>query len=108
MRIVEYDYKPQFAEKMGIEHVHETGTELSESSHVRGAHGVVLSCWLVSVLTDCDTGLMDVLFLGVIAQEVKEVLPNAVKQVGEITCTDGEKIENFLMVDKVNGHYTRN
>lgn len=51
---------------------------------------------------------MDVLFLGVIAQEVKEVLPNAVKQVGEITCTDGEKIENFLMVDKVNGHYTRN
>lgn len=44
MRIVEYDYKPQFAEKMGIEHVHETGTELSESSHVRGAHGVVLSC----------------------------------------------------------------
>lgn len=47
------------------------------------------------------------LFLGVIAQEVKEVLPSAVKQVGEITCTDGEKIENFLMVDKVNEHCTR-
>ncbi|XP_048124819.1 myelin regulatory factor-like protein [Alosa alosa] len=61
MRIVEYDYKREFAEKMGIEHVHETG---------------------------------------VIAQEVKEVLPNAVKEVGDITCTDGEKIQNFLMVDK--------
>ncbi|XP_062373976.1 myelin regulatory factor-like protein [Sardina pilchardus] len=61
MRIVEYDYKPEFAEKMGIEHVHETG---------------------------------------VIAQEVKEVLPNAVKEVGDVMCTDGEKIQNFLMVDK--------
>ncbi|XP_063074202.1 myelin regulatory factor-like protein [Engraulis encrasicolus] len=61
MRIVEFDYKPEFAEKMGIEHVHETG---------------------------------------VIAQEVKVVLPNAVKQVGDVTCTDGEKIPNFLMVDK--------
>ncbi|XP_031438617.1 myelin regulatory factor-like protein isoform X2 [Clupea harengus] len=61
MRIVEYDYKPEFAEKMGIKHVHETG---------------------------------------VIAQEVQEVLPNAVKEVGDITCTDGKEIKNFLMVDK--------
>lgn len=38
---------------------------------------------------------------GVIAQEVKELLPSAVKEVGDITCSDGEKINNFLMVDKV-------
>ena len=25
MRIVEYDYKPEFATTMGIDHVHETG-----------------------------------------------------------------------------------
>ncbi|XP_064174736.1 myelin regulatory factor-like protein isoform X2 [Anguilla rostrata] len=61
MRIVEYDYRPEFAEKMGIDQVHETG---------------------------------------VIAQEVKELLPSAVKEVGEITCADGETIDNFLMVDK--------
>ncbi|KAL0967231.1 hypothetical protein UPYG_G00249480 [Umbra pygmaea] len=61
MRIVEYDYKPEFASKMGIDHVHETG---------------------------------------IIAQEVKELLPAAVKEVGDITCSDGERIENFLMVDK--------
>ncbi|KAJ8245488.1 hypothetical protein GJAV_G00271270 [Gymnothorax javanicus] len=61
MRIVEYDYKPEFAEKMGIDQVHETG---------------------------------------VIAQEVKELLPSAVKEVGDVTCADGEKIDNFLMVDK--------
>lgn len=38
---------------------------------------------------------------GIIAQEVKELLPTAVKEVGDVTYSDGEKIENFLMVDKV-------
>ncbi|XP_064198449.1 myelin regulatory factor-like protein isoform X2 [Anguilla rostrata] len=61
MRIVEYDYKPEFATKMGIDQVHETG---------------------------------------VIAQEVKELLPSAVREAGDITCVDGETIDNFLMVDK--------
>ncbi|KAI4878047.1 hypothetical protein NFI96_011653 [Prochilodus magdalenae] len=61
MRIVEYDYKPEFASKMGIDQVHETG---------------------------------------IIAQEVKELLPSAVREVGDVTCSDGQKIHNFLMVDK--------
>uniref|UniRef100_A0AAY5KIV4 Myelin regulatory factor like n=1 Tax=Esox lucius TaxID=8010 RepID=A0AAY5KIV4_ESOLU len=61
MRIVEYDYKPEFASEMGIDHIHETG---------------------------------------IIAQEVKELLPEAVKEVGDITFSDGGTIENFLMVDK--------
>ncbi|XP_072310921.1 myelin regulatory factor-like protein [Eucyclogobius newberryi] len=61
MRIVEFDYKPEFATSMGIDHPHQTG---------------------------------------VIAQEVKELLPSAVREVGDVTCSDGEKIDNFLMVDK--------
>ncbi|KAK3544940.1 hypothetical protein QTP86_029213, partial [Hemibagrus guttatus] len=61
MRIVEYDYKPEFASKMGIDQVHEKG---------------------------------------IIAQEVKELLPTAVRDVGDVTCSDGQKIHNFLMVDK--------
>ncbi|XP_067420132.1 myelin regulatory factor-like protein [Emydura macquarii macquarii] len=61
MRLVEYDYKPEFASVMGINSTHETG---------------------------------------IIAQEVKELLPTAVKEVGDITCDNGEKVENFLMVDK--------
>ncbi|XP_040886145.1 myelin regulatory factor-like protein [Toxotes jaculatrix] len=61
MRIVEFDYKPEFASTMGMDHTHQTG---------------------------------------VIAQEVKELLPSAVKEVGDVTCSDGEKIHNFLMVDK--------
>ncbi|XP_009886134.1 PREDICTED: myelin regulatory factor-like protein [Charadrius vociferus] len=61
MRLVEYDYKPEFASVMGIKNTHETG---------------------------------------IIAQEVKELLPQAVREVGDVSCNDGEKIENFLMVDK--------
>ncbi|KAL0195363.1 hypothetical protein M9458_008935, partial [Cirrhinus mrigala] len=61
MRIVEYDYKPEFASRMGIDQCHETG---------------------------------------IIAQEVKELLPSAVREMGDITCVNGEKIDNFLMVDK--------
>ncbi|KFW88187.1 Myelin regulatory factor-like, partial [Phalacrocorax carbo] len=61
MRLVEYDYKPEFASVMGIKNTHETG---------------------------------------IIAQEVKELLPQAVRGVGDVSCNDGEKIENFLMVDK--------
>lgn len=38
---------------------------------------------------------------GIIAQEVKRLLPEAVREVGDVACNDGEKIENFLMVDKV-------
>ncbi|XP_069486066.1 myelin regulatory factor-like protein [Ambystoma mexicanum] len=61
MRLVEYDYKPEFASAMGIERTHETG---------------------------------------IIAQEVKTLLPQAVRDTGDIVCGNGETIENFLMVDK--------
>ncbi|XP_053441920.1 myelin regulatory factor-like protein isoform X2 [Nycticebus coucang] len=61
MRIVEYDYKPEFASVMGINTAHQTG---------------------------------------MIAQEVQEILPAAVREVGDVTCENGEMLENFLMVDK--------
>ncbi|CAK6443189.1 unnamed protein product [Pipistrellus nathusii] len=61
MRIVEYDYKPEFASAMGINTAHQTG---------------------------------------MIAQEVREVLPRAVREVGDVTCENGETLESFLMIDK--------
>uniref|UniRef100_A0A3P8WQA1 Myelin regulatory factor like n=1 Tax=Cynoglossus semilaevis TaxID=244447 RepID=A0A3P8WQA1_CYNSE len=61
MRIVQFDYTPEFASTMGMDHTQQTG---------------------------------------VIAQEVKELLPSAVKDVGDVTCSDGETIPNFMMVDK--------
>ncbi|XP_073756767.1 myelin regulatory factor-like protein isoform X4 [Callorhinus ursinus] len=61
MRIVEYDYKPEFVSSMGINTSHQTG---------------------------------------MIAQEVREILPGAVRDVGDVTCENGETLPNFLMVDK--------
>ncbi|GAB1295583.1 Myelin regulatory factor-like protein [Apodemus speciosus] len=61
MRIVQYDYKPEFASAMGINTAHQTG---------------------------------------MIAQEVQEILPGAVREVGGVASGNGETLENFLMVDK--------
>ncbi|XP_039209087.1 myelin regulatory factor isoform X2 [Crotalus tigris] len=61
MRLVNYNYKPEFAATAGLENTTETG---------------------------------------VIAQEVKEILPEAVKDSGEIVFTSGKTIENFLVVNK--------
>ncbi|XP_078405181.1 myelin regulatory factor isoform X6 [Cetorhinus maximus] len=61
MRLVQYQYKPEFAATAGIENGSETG---------------------------------------VIAQEVKEILPEAVKESGDVVCANGETIENFLVVNK--------
>ncbi|KAE8607000.1 hypothetical protein XENTR_v10010959 [Xenopus tropicalis] len=37
---------------------------------------------------------------GVIAQEVQEILPDAVKESGDLVCANGATIENFLVVNK--------
>lgn len=38
---------------------------------------------------------------GVIAQEIQKILPDAIKEGETITLPNGEKIENFLLVNKV-------
>lgn len=37
---------------------------------------------------------------GVLAQEVQQILPDAVKETGDVVLHDGETIENFLVVNK--------
>ncbi|XP_055505546.1 myelin regulatory factor isoform X3 [Leucoraja erinacea] len=61
MRLVQYQYKPEFAATAGLENGSQTG---------------------------------------VIAQEVKEILPEAVKESGDVVCANGVTIENFLVVNK--------
>ncbi|XP_062971895.1 myelin regulatory factor [Elgaria multicarinata webbii] len=61
MRLVHYNYKPEFADTVGLENTSETG---------------------------------------VIAQEVREILPEAVKDTGDIVFTSGKTIDNFLVVNK--------
>lgn len=38
---------------------------------------------------------------GVIAQEVQQILPEAVKEGGDVVCANGETISNLLVVNKV-------
>uniref|UniRef100_A0A674MMX9 Myelin regulatory factor n=1 Tax=Takifugu rubripes TaxID=31033 RepID=A0A674MMX9_TAKRU len=61
MRLVHYQYKPEFAATVGIENTAETG---------------------------------------VIAQEVQQILPEAVKEGGDVVCANGETIANLLVVNK--------
>ncbi|KAM8861620.1 myelin regulatory factor isoform 1-T1 [Synchiropus picturatus] len=61
MRLVHYQYKPEFAATVGIENTAETG---------------------------------------VIAQEVQQILPDAVKEGGDVVCANGETIPNLLVVNK--------
>ncbi|XP_064513012.1 myelin regulatory factor isoform X5 [Pseudopipra pipra] len=61
MRLVHYNYKPEFAATVGMDNTSETG---------------------------------------VIAQEVKEILPEAVKDTGDLVFSNGKTLENFLVVNK--------
>lgn len=61
MRLVHYNYTPEFAATVGIDNTSETG---------------------------------------VIAQEVKEILPEAVKDTGDLVFSNGKTLENFLVVNK--------
>ncbi|XP_010224691.1 PREDICTED: myelin regulatory factor isoform X2 [Tinamus guttatus] len=61
MRLVHYNYNPEFAATVGIDNTSETG---------------------------------------VIAQEVKEILPEAVKDTGDLVFSNGKTLENFLVVNK--------
>ncbi|XP_056595499.1 myelin regulatory factor isoform X1 [Triplophysa dalaica] len=61
MRLVHYQYKPEFAATVGID-------------------------------TSAQTG--------VIAQEVQQILPEAVKEGGDVVCANGETIPNLLVVNK--------
>lgn len=39
-----------------------------------------------------------------IAQEVQQILPEAVKEGGDIVCANGETIPNLLVVNKASKH----
>ena len=38
---------------------------------------------------------------GVLAQELLEILPDAVRETGDIVLPNGQRVENFLVVNKV-------
>lgn len=55
----------------------------------------------------CDRrfeNIVIILFIGVLAQEVREIIPEAVLQTSDLTLSNGQVVENFLHVDKSRLH----
>lgn len=48
----------------------------------------------------CPNDNKDIVDTGVIAQEVREVIPDAVQEAGSVVLPNGDVIENFLLVNK--------
>ena len=59
------------------------------SSHLLRYFSILIPFFFIFTLT------------GVIAQEVAKVIPDAVKAKGDLLLDNGQKIENFLLVNKV-------
>lgn len=79
IRVVKYRYEPEFALHSGLTNGYSKG--------------------LNSVGIPIDD-IADVIDTGVIAQEIREVLPDAVQEAGSILLPNGDIIDNFLLVNK--------
>lgn len=83
IRVVKYRYEPEFAIHSGLAampNIH--SNKLDKNSK------------------DRFKGIVDVIDTGVIAQEIREVLPDAVQEAGSILLPNGDVIDNFLLVNK--------
>lgn len=87
IRVVKYRYDPEFAIHHGLINtaaIHSTKfNKTNERSHMNSQHDV-----------------NEVIDTGVIAQEIREVLPDAVLEAGSVLLPSGEVIDNFLLVNK--------
>lgn len=62
---------------------------------------IVGSISKLETMPDFASPLLFRLPAGVIAQEVQQILPEAVKEGGDVVCANGETIPNLLVVNKV-------
>lgn len=90
IRVVKYRYDPEFAQHHGLTStpaIHSTKfnktNERSQSNSQKQQNDVI-----------------EVIDTGVIAQEVRQILPDAVSSAGSVLLPSGEVIDNFLLVNK--------
>lgn len=92
IRVVKYRYEPEFAIHHGLAtlpNLHSGKFDING----RRYDGSDNNC-------NTTNGIADVIDTGVIAQEVREVLPDAVQEAGSVLLPSGEVIDNFLLVNK--------
>lgn len=88
IRVVKYRYEPEFAVHSGLAimpNVHKS-TKFSDNGDDKEKHDYSI--------------VPEVIDTGVIAQEIREVLPDAVQEAGTIMLPNGNVIDNFLLVNK--------
>lgn len=93
IRVVKYRYDPEFALHHGLINtaaIHSTKfNKTNERSHMNSEQQ-----------EKQKNDVMEVIDTGVIAQEIREVLPDAVLEAGSVLLPSGEIIDNFLLVNK--------
>lgn len=101
IRVVRYRYEPGFAVQSGLAHlpkVHKkskkNGDDDDDDDDDDGIEGGLTAEQLRA------HEAIDVIDTGVIAQEIREVLPDAVQEAGSVVLSTGEVIDNFLLVNK--------
>ncbi|MEQ2265116.1 hypothetical protein XENORESO_002480, partial [Xenotaenia resolanae] len=88
MRLVHYQYKPEFAATVGIENTAETGNGFMNHLYFYKSNFLVL-CVICACALFIDKSC-----------EVQQILPEAVKEGGDVVCANGETIPNLLVVNK--------
>lgn len=95
IRVVKYSYDPDFAMHHGlstIPNLHSMG-KFDRNGRRNNGYG--------NGSNGSRDGVTDsIIDTGVIAQEVREVLPDAVQEGGSVLLPSGEVIDNFLLVNK--------
>lgn len=96
IRVVKYRYDPEFAAHHGLVNtpaIHSTKfNKTNERAHPNSQRQPQQQQQQDDAIEVIDTG--------VIAQEVREVLPDAVLEAGSVLLPSGEVIDNFLLVNK--------
>lgn len=94
IRVVKYRYDPEFAVHHGLMNtaaIHATKfNKTNERSHNDSQ----------KQQQQPENDVIEVIDTGVIAQEIREVLPDAVLEAGSVLLPSGEIIDNFLLVNK--------
>lgn len=92
IRVVKYRYEPEFAIHSGITR---TKADLNSSINTDEKQDEKNDETLID-----GNKIADIIDIGVIAQEVREVLPDAVQEAGSVLLPNGAVIDNFLLVNK--------
>lgn len=103
IRVVKYRYDPEFAAHHGLTNtpaIHSTKFNKTNERSNTNSQRQQQKQQQQQKQENQQGDVIEVIDTGVIAQEVREVLPDAVLEAGSVLLPSGEVIDNFLLVNK--------